>query len=532
MLPHSNLRNEDRQGEAMEPERPLALDLPAVRNWTVSCDRAGHVLWSNRPEIVPGDNVRDRLGPAVSNLVADDREPDGTVVLVRHPRPDDGDRWFSWQIVPTHDDRRLLVGRDVTEEQIDRRVSAAERTILRRLVDGQPLSALIGIACHAFESLVEGAICSVMLVDHARGCMYPGGGDSLPEPFRNAVHGIAIGPLSGTCGRAIATGEEAVTEDVSQDPAWGPYAALALGNGLRACWSQPLRGPNVVLGTFAVYRRRPHRPTDREREVAQRLAGVVTAAIQHRAAEEAARRSLERAEAADHAKSAFLAQVSHELRTPLNAVIGFADVMEQGLWGPLGDPRYREYAASIRQAGGHLVTLVNQILDLSTAEAGGRRLRQEPVPLGDLVREAWTLASNARPAADVPMIMAPEIADVRLLADPDALRQMLVNLLGNAVKFTPNRHVIRVEFRRTEEDLRVTVRDEGRGMDSATLDRLRAGDLPTPSASVATGQGAGLGLRITRLLAELHGGRLEFDADPGGGSAVSIVLPAWREDGA
>jgi two-component system cell cycle sensor histidine kinase PleC len=206
--------------------------------------------------------------------------------------------------------------------------------------------------------------------------------------------------------------------------------------------------------------------------------------------------------------------------------------MEQGLWGPLGDPRYREYAASIRQAGGHLVTLVNQILDLSTAEAGGRRLRQEPVPLGDLVREAWTLASNARPAADVPMIMAPEIADVRLLADPDALRQMLVNLLGNAVKFTPNRHVIRVEFRRTEEDLRVTVRDEGRGMDSATLDRLRAGDLPTPSASVATGQGAGLGLRITRLLAELHGGRLEFDADPGGGSAVSIVLPAWREDGA
>jgi signal transduction histidine kinase len=516
----------------MEPERPLAIDLPAVRDWAVASDGGGHVLWSNRPGIRPGDHVRDRLGPAVSNLLSVDPGPAGPAVLVRDPRPDDDDRWFSWQTVPTRDDRHLLVGRDVTEEHIDRRLSAAERTILRRLVDGDPLSALIGTACHAFESLVEGAICSVILVDPARGIMSEGGGDSLPEPFRNAIRGIAIGPMVGTCGRAISTGEEAVTEDLTRDPAWGPYAALALANGLRACWSLPLRGRDVVLGTFAVYRRRPHRPTDREREVALRLAGVVTAAIQQRAAEDAARRSRDRAEAADHAKSAFLAQVSHELRTPLNAVIGFADAMERGLWGPLGDPRYGDYAASIRQAGGHLVALVDQCHDLSTAEAGGRRLRQEAVPLGDLVREAWTLASDARPAADVRMVVAPEIAEVHLLADSDALRQMLVNLLGNAVKFTADRRAVRVEARRTGEDFRITVRDEGRGMAPATLDRLRAGGLPTPSASVATGQGAGLGLRITRVLAELHGGRLELDADPGAGSAVSIVLPAWREVGA
>lgn len=429
----------------------------------------------------------------------------------------------------TADERFLLLGRDVTEEHIDRRVSAAERTILRRLVDGDPLRVLIGIACDAFEGLVEGAICSVMLVDHARGTMFPGGGNRLPDAYRRAIDGVPIGPQVGTCGRAITSAEEAVTEDIADDPAWTGYAPIATSNGLRACWSLPLRGPHGVLGTFAVYRSAPHRPNAREREVALRLAGVVTAAIQQRAAEEEARHARERAEAADQAKSAFLAQVSHELRTPLNAVIGFADAMEQGIWGPLGDPRYGAYASSIRQAGGHLVALVNQILDLSSAEAGQRRLRQERVRLGDLLREAWTLASNARTDAKVRMSAAPAVEDVALMADPDALRQMLVNLLGNAVKFTPDGQAVRVETRLVDDDRWITVRDEGRGIPPDMLARLRAGDIPTPTASVATGQGAGLGLRITRFLAELHGGRLEIEADAGGGAAVSIVLPAWRE---
>ena len=513
----------------MKHDLSLAIDLSVVRDWAMTCDRGGRVLWTNRPGICKDDHIRDRLGPAAAALLSVVGAAREMTALVRHPQPDDCDRWYSWRAVPTVGDRCLLMGRDVTEEHIDRRVSAAERTILRRLVEGDPLDVLIGIACDAFEGIVEGAICSVMLVDPVRGTMSPGGGDRLPPSYARVIHDIVIDPHVGTCGLAISSGEEVVTDDIATDPAWVDYSSFALDNGLRACWSLPLRGPDGVLGTFAVYRHEPHRPTGRERELALRLAGVVTAAIQHRAAEEAARQSRERAEAADQAKSAFLAQVSHELRTPLNAVVGYADAMELSIWGPLGDPRYREYAAAIRQAGGHLLGLVNQILDLSSAEAGERRLRQTHVVLSDLLREAWALASNARPGAKVAMTAAPELDRIGLVADPDALRQVLVNILGNAVKFTPDGRGIRVETRRTDVERWITVRDEGRGIAPDLLVRLRAGEIPTPSATVATGQGAGLGLRITRFLAELHGGRLDVDVDPGGGAAVSVVLPVWRE---
>ena len=515
----------------MGDDRAFEIDLSAIDDWAMTCDRAGRIIWTNRPDTETHTHVRDWLGEGADRLL----DPAGLApqggVLVRVREPDNCDRWFSWRSVPTKGDQLLLLGRDVTDEHIDRKISGAERTILRRLVDGDGLRVLIGVACDALEDLVDGAMCSVVIADHARSTMHPIGGESLPRAFLRAIDGVTIDACTGTCGKAIATGTEAVTEDITTDPNWVAYAELAATHGLRACWSLPLRGPDRVLGSFAVYRREPHVPTAREREVAARLVDVVTATIQHRTAEEAARRSREKAEAADIAKSAFLAQVSHELRTPLNAVVGFADAMEQGIWGPLGDQRYKDYAASIRQAGVHLVGLVNQIVDLSTAESGERHLTPSRIGLGDMIGEAWTLASNARPRAKVQMTMAPEVADVDLTVDPEALRQMLINILGNAVKFTPNGRSIRVETRLTGDERWVTVRDEGVGIGPPTLARLRAGQFPAHSATVATGQGAGLGLRITRFLAELHGGRLDVDVDPGGGAAVSIVLPAWRDAG-
>lgn len=229
------------------------------------------------------------------------------------------------------------------------------------------------------------------------------------------------------------------------------------------------------------------------------------------------------AEAQNAGKSRFLANMSHELRTPLNAVIGFSDIMRQGLFGPMPE-RYTDYAQSIHQAGGHLLDLINDVLDVSRIEAARYDLTIERFDVREVVSAALALVRLQADdkGVDLAAVLPPE--PLTVAADRRALKQITLNLLSNAVKFTPAGGSVMVRAEALGADLELTVADTGVGVAPEDLARIGR---PFEQAGGAEqrAQGTGLGLSLVRSLAELHQGAMSIDSTPGEGTAVTVRLP-------
>lgn len=229
------------------------------------------------------------------------------------------------------------------------------------------------------------------------------------------------------------------------------------------------------------------------------------------------------AEAQNAGKSRFLAHMSHELRTPLNAVLGFSDIMRQRLFGPVPD-RYADYAQSIHEAGGHLLDLINDVLDVSRIEAARYDLSIERFDVREVVSAALALVRVQADdkGVDLAAILPPDALTVA--ADRRALKQITLNLLSNAVKFTPAGGSVTVRAEALGTELELTVADTGVGVAPEDLARLGR---PFEQAGGAEqrAQGTGLGLSLVRSLAELHGGAMSIDSSLGEGTAVTVRLP-------
>jgi two-component system cell cycle sensor histidine kinase PleC len=235
-----------------------------------------------------------------------------------------------------------------------------------------------------------------------------------------------------------------------------------------------------------------------------------------------------RAEQASQAKSDFLANMSHELRTPLNAINGFSEIMAGEMYGPVGDPRYRDYARDILSSGQHLLALINDILDMSKIEAGKLSLRFEPVCLEEIAEDALRLVRNRADAAGLSLVLDfVDLPDVE--ADHRAVKQVLLNLLSNAIKFTPRggKVTVRAELRDDPlgQRVRIGVQDTGIGISPADLERLARPFEQVESQHSKTTQGTGLGLALTKSLVEMHGGLLDLKSAPGQGTLASFALP-------
>ena len=266
-----------------------------------------------------------------------------------------------------------------------------------------------------------------------------------------------------------------------------------------------------------------------ERDVAARTAALQAANRELKARGTELRLAKETAEIASRSKSEFLANMSHELRTPLNAIMGFAEILATEIFGTLGDSRYREYAADIHESGGHLLTLISDILDLSKIEAGKFDLVEQKVAVRELIDTAVRIVGGRAVSAGLSLRTEVEDDLPPMRADLRALKQILINLLSNAVKFSHQGDTVLISAGlQADGRLRLAVRDTGIGIPNAALDRVMAPFEQVDSSLVRRRQGTGLGLPIVGALVELHGGDFQLESVVGVGTTAYVMLPAWR----
>jgi PAS domain S-box-containing protein len=283
---------------------------------------------------------------------------------------------------------------------------------------------------------------------------------------------------------------------------------VALADGSQRYWRVSGNPVFDESGNFAGYR------------------GTGTDVTSAKLAEEVMRAAKESAEAASRAKSEFLANMSHELRTPLNAVIGFAELIARQIAGPIGNTRYLDYAADIAKSGSHLLQLINDILDLAKLDAGQVVLSEESIDLHNLVAGAIRMLAPRVEQGGI----ATKIELIRhVRGDARRMRQILLNLLGNALKFTPpgGRIVVTGE-RDATGGLRLAVKDTGIGIAKAHIAKVLEPFWQVDSGLNRRQDGTGLGLPLTKHLIEAHGGSLHLSSEPGAGTIATVSLPAAR----
>ena len=239
------------------------------------------------------------------------------------------------------------------------------------------------------------------------------------------------------------------------------------------------------------------------------------------------------AQAASKAKSHFLANMSHELRTPLNAILGFSEVMTHEMFGPVGSARYLEYAHLINESGSHLLELINGILDMSKIEAGKFELSEETFDFEDVAGQALAFVKMQADRKGVALKMTVPDDCRRIVADKRAVKQVLVNLLTNGVKFTPRGGAVAMRAARDDAGIVLSVSDTGVGISQADLKRLGQPFEQAEGAHVRTQEGTGLGLALVKALAAMHGGEAAIESVLGEGTTVRVRFPyaATGKDG-
>lgn len=308
------------------------------------------------------------------------------------------------------------------------------------------------------------------------------------------------------------TGMTAAT--FSFDPLGSPAGALSLE---RQSMAVAVAGVAIVL-LGALEAERLRRNVIRL-EATQRELQVTTSNL---------RMALEAAAASSHAKSQFLATMSHELRTPLNAILGFSEIMKIESFGPMANQRYAEYVADIHASGSHLLSLINDVLDFSKAEAGHLELHEELLDLGSILAESVRLVSPGAKEAGIEIALALPSAAPAVLADRRRLKQIALNLLSNALKFTPIGGKVSMRLFFTDGGVEIVVTDNGIGMTADQIEVALETFGQVDNQLNRKHEGTGLGLPLCQRFAELHGGSLSIESTPCKGTSVTIRLPAKR----
>ena len=317
----------------------------------------------------------------------------------------------------------------------------------------------------------------------------------------------------------------AIEDQIGANEQQGYEILLKDGRWIRYLETPTADGGRVSIGTeITAIRTREHQL--RENEQALQKTVNVLRKSQSRIVELAESYEQEkiRAEEANQSKSEFLANMSHELRTPLNAINGFSDIMKKEMFGPLGDPRYSEYVSDILFSGQHLLSLINDILDMSKIEAGKMTLHVESLDVNDLILQVIRIV-RGRAEDNNQKIVYDNKETREIEADPRAVKQVLLNLITNAIKFTPEGGIVSLDVSVKSAGVIIQVSDTGIGISPEDLARLAQPFEQVENKETHQVEGTGLGLALSKSLVELHGGNFRMESTVGEGTSVIFTLP-------
>lgn len=452
--------------------------------------------------------------------------------------------------------------------------------ILEMLLSGSPLQQTFDHLVLAIEALRPGVRASILTAETRDGLtvLRDASAPSLPPEYRANVDGLPAGPNVGSCGVAVHERRRVISSDLLNDPDWLPVRETVRALNLRSCWSEPFfSADGAVLGTFAIYGFTPGVPDESEIHLISEAAKLCAIAIERRNSDAAvraaladlaaARDSLEargrellkrnddlalsmadserlrrqaeldatvaqelrrRADEANRAKSDFLANMSHEIRTPMTSILGFADLLSESRQG---SENSADFIRAIQRNAEHLLAVINDILDITKIEAGRVSIERIECSPATIIHDVASLMTGR--AAEKGIGLEFSFADSvpsTLVTDPTRLRQIAINLVGNAIKFTEKGRVrVLLEYEpdlmfRPQGVLVVRVQDTGIGLSNEQLAGLfEAFSQADPSTTRKFG-GSGLGLAISRRLARLLGGDISATSHLGAGSEFVVRL--------
>lgn len=345
--------------------------------------------------------------------------------------------------------------------------------------------------------------------------------------------GVSEMPRSDNmCDVVIRQDDVYVVPDAQAAPPEDVQPLLKLG--FRFYAGAPVRAATgVKIGTVCAVGKHPREVTDAERRILAALADIVSEDLELRLAgqrmaeaEDALRSLNEQLQAASQNKSEFLASMSHELRAPLNGILGASEMLSQGIFGDL-TAKQREYVHDIHQSGQHLLSLINDVLDLSRIEAGQVELQRETLGVSEFMEACASMVRGMAMTQSLHFAMSPPAEAATIDADERRLKQAACNLLSNAVKFSPEGGRVTFSAWREQGDVVFLVDDEGPGIPEEHRERIFEQFFRLPGDH----EGTGLGLPVARQLVELHKGRIWFESKPGRGSQFYFSVPAAQADG-
>ncbi len=418
---------------------------------------------------------------------------------------------------------------------IQRQVNTLEREndILKSLTESKGSKEILDMVCFYSESLDPSIKTSILLFNPEKQTVFFGAGPSLPDDYNQLLlpPGLPIGQNVGSCGTAAYTKKLAISKDIQNDPKWTPYDVFiekTKKHNLKACWSLPIfSSKGELLGTIANYSDKITEPSSNNIKALKWSAYISGLIIEKKQIEQDLVLAKQKAEEANVAKSRFLSNTSHEIRTPLNGISGFLHLLKESNL----TKEQTGYVEYIKTSSDILLSLINNVLDLSKIEAGKMDLEESMFNPEELIKYINTFKFKAE-EKNINLITNFNFIDsLNAIGDITKIKQVITNLVGNAIKFTPDSGRVEV-FIKTEPTqldtnsikLSVSIADTGVGMTKEEQDKLFKPFVQADSSITRKYGGTGLGLNISKELANMMNGDVFVESNEGGGSKFTFYL--------